>query len=167
MRKKRKWIVVLLFLLLFLAGAGGFILYRHMQEDSYAYDSAARNGIIKARSEEEIQRILNQQVKDGMFNVSINSHPVFKSGDSEGNLWIENVPANTCDMKIRIALKNSDKTIFETKKIRPDQNIKNAKLQVKLKKGSYPAVAEFTAYDKKSKKIVGNADVAITIEVQH
>lgn len=162
----KKRVVMIVTVILLILCAGGYLFWRHTQENPYAYDAQAKNGIINARSKDEIQRILNQQVKDGMFNVSINSNPILTNGSSEGNLWIENVPNNKCDLKVVIKLKNGE-TVFETKRIKPNQNIKNAKLSEHLKKGDYPAIASFTAYDKESDKVIGNADVHLMISVKH
>ena len=165
---KKKLVVTMVLLVLLAGGLGGFLLWKSMSGSDYAYDEQARNGNIEARSQDEIQKILNQQVEKGMFNVSINSNPVFENGSATGNLWIENVPNNTSDLKVNITLpQKNDENIFETKKIRPNQNIKDAKLDVKLAKGEYPAVAHFVAYDSVSGKTIGNADVNIHISVQN
>ena len=165
---KKKIIVIVVLLLVIVGSVGSFLIWKHSQDNSYAYDDLAKNGIIEARTQEEIQRILNQQVEKGTFNVSINQNPTFANGSSEGNVWIENVPNNTSDLKVVITLPDrNDEKIFETKKIRPNQNIKEAKLDVTLAKGDYRAIAHFFATDPESGKNVGDANVEITISIQN
>ena len=42
----------------------------------------AQDGFFKDKSQEDIQKLLNQVVDDGMFNISINSNPVFENGEA-------------------------------------------------------------------------------------
>ena len=165
---KKRVVAGIAVLLLILAAGGGFFWWKLHNNATYAYDEQAKNGIIEARSKEEIKKILNQQVEKGTFNVSMNPNPIFKNGSSEGELWIENIPNNSADIKVVITLKNKDKQkVFETKKIRPNQNIKTARLNVNLPKGEYPAVAHFTASDKTSGKLVGAADMNIKLSIMN
>lgn len=164
----KKRVIMIVTVLLLIGGITGFFIWKNNKGSGYDYDDAARNGIIDARSKEEIQEILNRQVSKGSFNVSMNSNPVFEDGKSEGNLWIENIPNNVGDLQVVIKLKDGKSTkVFETKKIRPNQNIKEAKLDVELKKGTYPAVAHVTATNSKTGKTIGDVDVNLNITVNN
>lgn len=164
----KKITLVIILIMLSLGSFIGFLVWDSGRSNKYAYENKAANGIINARTKDEIQTILNRQVSEGMFNVSINSNPIFKTGSSKGNLWIENIPNNKVDLEVDIKLKDKKETsVFKTKKIKPNQNIQNEKLDLDLDKGNYPAVAHFKATDPKDGKLIGNANVNITLSVQN
>ncbi|WP_302759928.1 hypothetical protein [Christensenella hongkongensis] len=165
--KKKKWIIlvvavaaVVIVALLALRACG-------TGQTGFAFDDLAQNGFLEGRSQEDIQRLVNQQVDEGMFNISINSAVTFQNGDAEGNMNIENVPGNRYYMKVRLVLNDTGETVYESGGLKPGQFIEKAPLSVPLQKGTYGATAVFTAVDQNSLKEVGRAQAEITLQVMN
>lgn len=145
-------------------GSGGLI-----------YWSITRNQTIQVMEENgpldisdtSTEEALKAAMDESKIAVSINAHPYFASGTSEGNLQIENMAVNNKYLKIEIYLDATGEKIYDTKKLLPpNSNIKNDKLDVELARGSYQATAYFIAYkmDDPSQE-TGRAAVQITITV--
>lgn len=75
---------------------------------------AAQLGQLDGKSEAEIQEELNRVVEDGTMAISINVNPVFKTGDSEGTLEIENVPNNKYAQVVSITLDDGGAEIYNS-----------------------------------------------------
>lgn len=166
-RSKKKWLLLLLLLLIIAACIGGYFLWKSRQDDvtAYWFDKAAKDGMIEGRTEEEIQKLLDTVVQEGMFNVSINPTPVFKDGKSEGNLCIENIKANHYYARVVLNLDSSGEKIFESKGLKPGQYIENVRLEKNLKKGTYPATAQFIITDPESYKDIGKVNAEVTLHI--
>ena len=52
------------------------------------YDESAVEGGWEQLSQEEIEGRLNNQLEEGMINISMNTSPYFEDGGSKGNLMI-------------------------------------------------------------------------------
>lgn len=130
-------------------------------------DQNASLGQLENKTQEEIQAELDRIVEEGMFNISINPNPIFESGEAEGDLRIENIPANHYNMSVTITLDETGEVIYQTGIIEPNHYIQNDVLDVVLTKGSYSATATFTAYDAETNAVVGQAAAKITILVQN
>lgn len=128
-------------------------------------DPNALVGQIEGKTQEEIQAELNKIVEDGMFNISINSMMTFESGTAEGDVRVENIPANHMLMSVQIKLDDTGQVVYETGIIEPGYHIQNDKLDVPLAKGVYHATAMFTAYDPDTEARVGQAGAKVTITV--
>ena len=79
-KKKHRWIFFLLLLILFILAGVGYWFFGRPADDFY-FDKQARDGLIKARTKEDVQKILDTVVEKGMFNASINPNPVFPDGN--------------------------------------------------------------------------------------
>lgn len=147
-KKKKRWLIVLLLLLLLAVGAAVFYFLFWNREEQPRIDKelSAKAGLLPSHSEEDLQKLLNETVEEGMVNISINPDPVFRDGKSEGNLNIENIPANHYDLQVDITLEESNEIVYRSGLIEPGHYVDNAKLTKRLKKGDYKAVAVFTAY---------------------
>lgn len=165
-KRKRKWLILLL-LLITIGIVGGIYWNINQSSADFFLDKSARDGLIAARSKEDVQKVLDTVVEKGMFNVSINPNPIFKDGTSEGDLWIENIKANHYYTSVTITLDDSKETVFKSGGIKPDQNIEQAKLSKNLKKGNYPATAAFKIIDPATLKEIGLVNVNITITIQN
>ena len=58
------------------------------QAPGLVYDSSAVEGGWEQLSQEEIEDRLNNQLEEGMINISMNTSPYFEDGCSLGNLMI-------------------------------------------------------------------------------
>ena len=128
-------------------------------------DPNASIGQIEGKTQEEIQAELNRLVEQGMFNVSINPDIRFESGDAEGDVRIENVPGNYYLMRVTLTLDDTGETVYTSGMLEPNYHIQTAKLDVPLKKGTYPATALFTAYEPGTEEVAGNAAVKVQLYV--
>ncbi|MEF9988442.1 MAG: hypothetical protein RR797_05150 [Christensenella sp.] len=167
-QKSKKSIIILVVIIVILVAVGGWFGYqywRSTQSTGFELDEMAKNGFFKDKTDAEIQDLLNQVVDDGMFNISINSNPVFENGSAEGNLRIENVPNNHYYMTVKISLDDTGEVVYESKGLKQEQFIETAKLTKVLAAGNYPATAVFTAVDPDTLKEVGTAAAKINIFV--
>lgn len=165
-KKKKKWKWLFILLLLLVMAVGGYWWTQRIPADFY-FDKEAKNGLIEARTQEDVQKILDQIVEKGMFNASINPNPIFYDGKSEGDLWIENIKANHYYTKVKIVLDKTKEQVFESGGIKPDQNIQSARLDKDLKKGTYPATASFHIIEPNDLKEIGVVNVKLTMTIQH
>ena len=164
--KSKKKVIVLAVVLAAVVIAG-LLIWRSCgaQESTFAFDDLAKNGFLEGRSQEDIQRLVNEQVEKGMFNISINSAITFENGTAEGNMSIENIPGNQYYMVVRLVLDDTGGTVYESGGIKPGQFIEKAPLSVSLAKGTYPATAVFTAVDPDSLKEIGRVQAEVTLQV--
>lgn len=163
-KKKKTWIIVLV-VVIAAAAIGGYFIWQNTSKSNFAFDQLAQDGFLEGRSDEEIQALVNQVVEEGMFNISMNSNPVFENGREEGNLRIENVPANKYYMTVRITLDDTGEVVYESAGIKQGQFIEKAALNKNLVKGEYAATAVFTAVEPNSLKETGQASANIVLTV--
>ncbi|MEG0576398.1 MAG: hypothetical protein RR500_00890 [Bacilli bacterium] len=164
-KKKKLILIIIPLLLVLLIGGAAWWLNRPSQD--FFFDKEARDGMISAKSKEDVQKVLDTIVDKGMYNASINPNPVFKDGEAEGDLWIENIKANHYYATVTITLDDTNETVFKSGGIKPDQNIEKAKLSKNLKKGNYPATANFEITDPDSLKTIGSVNIKINITIQN
>ncbi len=129
------------------------------------YDNGAKQGQFEGKSQEEIQKALNEEVKKGMMNISIAAVITFPDGNSEGEARIENIASNPMDQKVTITLEDTGETVYESGALAPDQHIQTIKLSKSLAAGEYKALATFTGYDRETHKQTGQAAAKITLSV--
>ena len=167
--KKQKFsiIVIIVMLLIIIALLVQHYLLTGKPDDHLEDAVKAKLGQLEGKSEEEIQAELDRVVTEGMFHIAINSDPVFEDGASEGNLEIENVPANLYLMRVEITRQDTGGLIYSTKYIEPNNHIQNARLDVDLEAGDYPANVVFYAYSIQTQEEIGSAGCEITIHVKN
>lgn len=122
-------------------------------------------GQLEGKTEEEIIAELNKVVEEGMFNISIASLVEFPDGTSEGEVKIENSPANRYLMQVDIALADTGQVIYSSPILEPNYHIQTAALDVDLDPGVYDAVATFHALDPDTEAEVGQAGAQMKINV--
>lgn len=155
-------IVVLIILLLKPCGGSDKHISTELERDPNA-----SVGQLEGKTPEEIEAELNRIVEEGMFNISINPAPIFPSGTEEGNLRIENVPANRYNMSVKITLDETGETIYQSGIIAPNHHIEFDSLDVPLAKGKYRATAVFTAYEPETDSVRGQAAAQIIVQIQN
>lgn len=164
-KKSKKWIIIVVVLIAAAAVVGGYLIWQNTTKSNFAFDQLAEDGFLEGRSDEEIQALVNQVVDEGMFNISMNSNPVFENGKAEGNVRIENVPANKYYMTVKITLDDTGEVVYESAGIKQGQFIEKAALSKNLAKGQYAATAVFTAVRPETLEETGQASANITLTV--
>ena len=129
------------------------------------FDPDARDGQAPYKSAEEMQAELDRVVEEGMFNISIAGAIQFDDGASEGTAYIENVPGNRYNMRVRITEDATGDVLYESGVLKPNQFIEKIALTKDLDQGSYPATATFTALDPSSYDEVGQAAAKVVVNV--
>lgn len=134
------------------------------EPDGLARSVKASLGQLEGKSEAEIQAELDRVIGEGMFHISINPDPVFRSGDAEGNLEIENVPNNRYTMRLEIILDDGT-PVYDSGLIDPNYHVQRDNLSEVLAAGEYPATATFYAYDTETLDEMGSVSCRITIHI--
>lgn len=125
-----------------------------------------QEGVIPGYTEEEIKAILQRKADESTFSFEINSRPIFKNGESEGNIRIANPPYNKYLITVEIKLDDNNKIVFKSGEILPNHYIEYAKLNRKLKAGEYNATATINAYDTESGEYKGTSAAKLIIKVE-
>jgi hypothetical protein len=145
-----------------------FFAYRksHIYYDDDFFDPAAKMGSLSHLSENEIQSELDQVVEEGMLDISIASGITFQNGKSRGQADIYNSKANNYIIKVAMTLDDTGEKVYESKGIKPGEEIQYIKLDKKLGAGEYPATAMFSAYTQDTHQIVGVAGAHIMLYIE-
>ena len=125
-----------------------------------------QEGVIQGYTEEQIKEILQRKADESTFSFEINSRPIFKNGESEGNIRIANPPYNKYLITVEIKLDDNNKIVFKSGEILPNHYIEYAKLNRKLKAGEYNATATINAYDTESGEYKGTSAAKLIIKVE-
>ena len=131
------------------------------------YDSSAVEGGWDQMTPEEIEAALNNNVSEGMINISMNTAPYFENGTVEGNLMLVNESINNYPQKVQIVRNDTGEQIYESGAIAVGSKIERARLDVDLPAGTYECTAYFHNLDPESGAIIGTAGAIITITIQH
>lgn len=124
-------------------------------------------GQLDGKTQEEIQAELDRVVQEGMMNISIASVIEFENGGAEGEVKIENSPANHYLMQVEISLNDTGEVVYQSEILEPNYHIQYASLDVNLPAGNYPCTATFYALDPDTEDLVGQAAAAVTLVVLH
>lgn len=125
-----------------------------------------QEGVIPGYTEEQIKEILQRKADESTFSFEINSRPIFKNGESEGNIRIANPPYNKYLITVEIKLDDNNKIVFKSGEILPNHYIEYAKLNRKLKAGEHNATATINAYDTESGEYKGTSAAKLIIKVE-
>ena len=130
------------------------------------FDEAAVEGGWEQLSQEEIEDRLNNQLEEGMINISMNTSPYFEDGTSKGNLMIVNETINRYPQKVQIVRNDTDEIIYTSGAIDVGSKIEAAALDEHLDAGTYECTALFHNLDN-SGNIIGSAGAIITITIKN
>ena len=130
------------------------------------FDEAAEEGGWEQLTREEIEAKLNEQLEEGMINISMNTSPWFEDGASKGNLMIVNEAINRYPQKVQIIRNDTEEIIYTSGAIPVGSKIEAAALDVDLEAGTYECTALFHSLDN-SGNIIGSAGAIITITIKH
>ena len=169
-------------ILIIVALAAAFFVWRHIhgngnrtgptasssaQTTGLEMDADSEEGGLVYRSQEEIQAELNQKVREGMINISMNTSPVFESGTAKGNIMIVNSEVNNYPQIVYIVRKDTGEEIYRSKGIPVGSKIEYAALSVDLDPGVYECVAYFNNADPQTGAILGTAGAEIVVTVEN
>ena len=130
------------------------------------FDEAAVEGGWEHLSQEEVEAKLNEQLEEGMINISMNTSPYFEDGASKGNLMIVNETINRYPQKVEIIRNDTDEIIYTSGAIAVGSKIEAAALDADLDAGTYECTALFHNLDN-SGNIIGSAGAIITITIKN
>lgn len=159
-RKKRTH----LFWLVLTLGAGILSSVFFYQGNRFQLEDGAKSFADKPLSLEEVQKQLIDEAQKANFQLQINKNPIFKTGDSEGTLYIQNALQNYYTMQVNLYDANKN-CIYNSKMLVPGAKVLTAKLLQVLPKGDHPVTAVAYAYYPDSEKIAGSLEMDITITV--
>ncbi|WP_055071328.1 hypothetical protein [Clostridium massiliamazoniense] len=156
--KKLRIIYIMLFLV-FLVTVGVFFLKaKGTNKLKVAPNVITKDSDVKKTIEE-----MQKETDASMIGVKMNIHPVFNTGDAFGNILLENTSSNGNSYVMTIVTEDNEE-IYKSDLITKGTRIDEIKLNKKLKKGKYPAIAYFTSYDKDQNK-KGKSGINIEINV--
>lgn len=127
-------------------------------------ESGALQGMLPGMSEDEILEELNRRVSEGELAISINSTLEFETGDSEGQLRIENSAKNHYTMVVEMYLNDTGERIYQSGGIKPGYFLEKACLDKVLEKGDYPVTVHFKAYDEND-NYMGEANAETVVRI--
>lgn len=107
--------------------------------------------------------MLGQNGEDS-FSYEIKEELFFKNGGSAGQILLKSPARNRYLMQVTIVLENGE-SVLKTGYILPGYMIENVKLDEKLKKGSYAAVALIDAVSPEDESLIGQLKQPVTITV--
>lgn len=160
-------VLVLIFILSLIILVGDKATATENNKNSFAIDINATNEEIKEMSDEEIEKILSNKVKEAEINMTMSSKIELSNGEEQALLLIENREVNTYPQIVEIKLKNTGETIYKSDLIPVGYRVDKSKLNKKLEKGEYKAIAYFSSYDEKKKVIVGTGGAEVDIVVKN
>lgn len=132
----------------------------------FAADDRAQDIDYSGENRENVLSDLQKKADESNFSFKVNSHPVFETGDAEGNLYIENPAVNAYDMRVVITLDDTGETVYETGLISPGQSIVRDVLNKKLEPGTYKVTATIYAHDAGTGDEIGRTAAALELEVK-
>lgn len=168
-RYKAAGLVILILLII----AAAVCLFRSCSKEkavdpassSIIYDSNAIRGGWDEADTDAIVDALNEKVKEGMINISMNTSPVFTGGTSAGNLMIVNESINRYPQVVQITRNDTGETIYASGAIPVGSKIESARLDVDLDAGTYDCTALFNNINPDTGEFIGCAGAIITITV--
>ena len=129
------------------------------------YDDNAVEGGWNEADTDKIIGALNEQVEEGMINISMNTSPNFANGTSTGNLMIINESINRYPQVVEITRNDTGEKIYTSGAVAVGSKIESAKLDVDLDAGTYECTAMFYNVDPETGTYLGCAGAIITVTV--
>ena len=169
-KRKRKWLIIILLLLLILFT--GYKMYKnyleHRSEVQSGIVGEIGHGIMPGMSPEEIQQYLNEKADKSKFTINVNSYLEFDDAKSEAYLRLINGKNSAYAIKFTIRLEDSNKVIYKSPLVKPEQYIEYIKLSKKLKQGTYRAIGTYEFYDLEHTDIkVSEQELILNIEIKN
>lgn len=165
----KKWLIFLIILLLIGVVSIYFVAKNtNILDDTFVglvMDKDSEEGGRITRTEEEIIADLNAKVEEGMINISMNTNPIFPTGNSKGNLMIINEEKNNYPQIVEIYLRDTEHLIYKSDGIPVGSKIEESTLDKYMPKGLYKCTAFFHNVDETTGESLGKAGANIEIEI--
>lgn len=111
-------------------------------------DPRARRGYYEGKTQEEIQRDLDEQVDWYAMEISVASAMEVAEGQTQVEARLENVVNNHCDQKVRIYETNDPSDVlFQSGAIAPGEYLQYVDLAHPLPVGRHELTVEFQGYE--------------------
>ena len=143
----------------------GFFVYKYVDAQFEPFSGKAALEYTPGGWEDMTSDDLDGKIEAGMINISMNTIPVFASGESEGNLMIVNEEVNRYPQIVEISRNDTGETIYTSGAIPVGSKIEAAKLDKALAVGKYDCTALFYSMDPDTGARLGCAGAAITITI--
>ncbi len=167
-RKKRRLAFALLLVLLPAAAGALHWLLLNRQPQAPMQNPNAVVGALPGKTAEQIEAMLNAQIDETTVAFSINSEPVFESGEAEGELMIECPEVNLNNIRVTIARDDTGEQVYDSGILQPNSYIYSDTLQTKepLPAGSYACTATVHLLDRDTDEEKGIAQAALVITIE-
>ena len=153
------WVIVIALILVALICAGfGIWKVTNLTPDE------ATGGAFYDQSASQIQEAIDHEVKDGYFNMSINtSVPVFE--DNSAALGIKNIESNSYDCMVTVTL-DDGREVYKSGGLAPGTELEMVTLTQTLEPGDYEATAVFDIYEQdEAHTVAGQTASKLTLHV--
>ncbi len=164
-KKRRKWPIVVAVIILIILLLLGLVQCQSCQTGD-DMEPNVTVGPMENMSQEDLQKMLDDQLEEGMLGFAINSVIVFDSPEAKGKIMFENPGNNAKLTKVEIFRDDNGELVYSTGYLQPGSYVEEDTLDVKLEPGSYPCTAYVSSYKLDSKKFIGKAAVAVVIVVE-
>ena len=164
----RRLVAALLLLVALLLALVGALLWQRFYRADPKLEPNATVGMMPGKTAEQIEAMLNAQIDETTVAFSINSEPVFESGEAEGELMIECPEVNLNNIRVTIARDDTGEQVYDSGILQPNSYIYSDSLQTKepLPAGSYACTATVHLLDRDTDKEKGIAQAALVITIE-
>ena len=154
---KRKVAIALILVVLLVAGFG-------IWKAANLTPDEATGGAFYDQSASQIQEAIDHEVKDGYFNMSINtSVPVFE--DNSAALGIKNIESNQYDCTVTVTL-DDGREVYKSAGLAPGTELEMVTLTQTLEPGDHEATAVFDIYEQdEAHTVAGQTASKLTLHV--
>ncbi|MGL4607657.1 MAG: hypothetical protein ACRCU3_09360 [Eubacteriaceae bacterium] len=129
-----------------------------MKNNQYTLDENAKDG-------NSVMESLQEKVDKEEFHFQISPHPIFQSGETDGELMIVNPSDNGYKMLVEIVLDETQQKVYSSTILKPGERIKEDRLNMALEKGEYLGTATFNILDQETEAILGKVQSQLIITV--
>lgn len=150
-----------------LAALGGAVVFLRLppQEDGLAWEQNATMGLMPGVDWETRRQQLQQELDDSQISFSLNSSPVFETGEAAGKLMLENPANNHKLLTAELVLDATGETLYRSGALRPGSYLEEITLLRALPAGEYPVTLYLRAYSEQTQKLIGQTGAALTLSV--
>ena len=152
-----------------LAALGGAVMFLRLppQGNGLEWEQNATIGLMPGVDWETRRQQLQQELDDSQISFSLNSSPVFETGQASGRLMLENPANNHKLLTAELVLDATGETLYRSGALRPGSYLEEVTLSRALPAGEYPVTIYLRAYNEQTQKLIGQTGAALTLCVLH